>query len=99
MVPSSTACMGQEVSASGAAGLAVLVLCTCLGPERKRSHSNKTSGAETMTGGRGCRRSRWARYCRHVADEPFQGVEQVRAAEVIGALCLATDLGMGFPFE
>lgn len=25
--------------------------------------------------------------------------EQVRAAEVIGALCLATDLGMGFPFE
>jgi hypothetical protein len=34
-----------------------------------------------------------------VADEPSQGVEQVRAAEVIGALCLATDLGMGFPFE
>ena len=25
--------------------------------------------------------------------------EPVRAAEVIGALCLATDLGMGFPFE
>ncbi|HEY3428368.1 MAG TPA: HD domain-containing phosphohydrolase [Acidimicrobiia bacterium] len=25
--------------------------------------------------------------------------EQVRAAEVIGACCLATDLGMGFPFE
>jgi HD-GYP domain-containing protein (c-di-GMP phosphodiesterase class II) len=25
--------------------------------------------------------------------------EQARAAEVIGALCLATDLGMGFPFE
>jgi HD-GYP domain-containing protein (c-di-GMP phosphodiesterase class II) len=34
-----------------------------------------------------------------VADEPSQGVEQVRTAEVIGALCLATDLGMGFPFE
>ncbi|HEX2232817.1 MAG TPA: HD domain-containing phosphohydrolase [Thermoleophilaceae bacterium] len=34
-----------------------------------------------------------------MADEPSQGVEQVRAAEVIGALCLATDLGMGFPFE
>jgi hypothetical protein len=34
-----------------------------------------------------------------VADEPSQGAEQVRAAEVIGALCLATDLGMGFPFE
>jgi TPR repeat protein len=27
------------------------------------------------------------------------GAEQVRAAEVIAALCLATDLGMGFPFE
>src|SRR5215204_7719100 len=38
-------------------------------------------------------------YCRGVADEPSQGAEQVRAAEVIGALCLATDLGMGFPFE
>ena len=25
--------------------------------------------------------------------------EQVRAAEIIGTLCLATDLGMGFPFE
>src|SRR5829696_4707794 len=38
-------------------------------------------------------------YCRGVADEPSQCAEQVRAAEVIGALCLATDLGMGFPFE
>src|SRR5919108_6155564 len=38
-------------------------------------------------------------YCRGVAHEPFQGAEQVRAAEVIGAVCLATDLGMGFPFE
>jgi HD-GYP domain-containing protein (c-di-GMP phosphodiesterase class II) len=26
-------------------------------------------------------------------------LEQVRTAEVIGSLCLATDLGMGFPFE
>jgi hypothetical protein len=34
-----------------------------------------------------------------MADEPSQGLEHVRAAEVIGALCLATDLGMGFPFE
>ena len=34
-----------------------------------------------------------------MAHEPFKGAEQVRAAEVIGALCLATDLGMGFPFE
>jgi HD-GYP domain-containing protein (c-di-GMP phosphodiesterase class II) len=34
-----------------------------------------------------------------VADEPSHVAEQVRAAEVIGALCLATDLGMGFPFE
>ena len=28
-----------------------------------------------------------------------QGREQVRGAELVGALCLATDLGMGFPFE
>ena len=34
-----------------------------------------------------------------MAQERSQGAEQVRAAEVIGALCLATDLGMGFPFE
>jgi HD-GYP domain-containing protein (c-di-GMP phosphodiesterase class II) len=31
------------------------------------------------------------------AEAPRTG--RVRAAEVIGALCLATDLGMGFPFE
>jgi hypothetical protein len=34
-----------------------------------------------------------------MADGPSRGAEHVRAAEVIGALCLATDLGMGFPFE
>lgn len=28
-----------------------------------------------------------------------EAVERVRTAEVVGALCLATDLGMGFPFE
>src|SRR5688572_33375276 len=38
-------------------------------------------------------------YCRGVAHEPSQSGEQVRAAEVIGDLCLATDLGMGFPLE
>ena len=26
-------------------------------------------------------------------------IERVRTAEVIAALCLATDLGMAFPFE
>ena len=30
---------------------------------------------------------------------PAQGSEQVRTAELIAALCLATDLGMAFPFE
>ena len=25
--------------------------------------------------------------------------ERVRSAELVAALCLATDLGMGFPFE
>jgi HD-GYP domain-containing protein (c-di-GMP phosphodiesterase class II) len=34
-----------------------------------------------------------------VAGLEAKGGEQVRTAEVIGALCLATDLGMGFPFE
>ena len=28
-----------------------------------------------------------------------ENVEKVRAADVIGAACLATDMGMGFPFE
>src|SRR5687768_8883077 len=32
-------------------------------------------------------------------DEPTLGAELVRSAEVVGALSLATDLGMGFPFE
>ena len=31
--------------------------------------------------------------------EASQGGEQVRSAELVAALCLATDLGMGFPFE
>jgi HD-GYP domain-containing protein (c-di-GMP phosphodiesterase class II) len=32
-------------------------------------------------------------------DSQAQGSEPVRTAELIAALCLATDLGMGFPFE
>lgn len=32
-------------------------------------------------------------------DQPSQRVEKVRAAELAAALSLATDLGMGFPFE
>jgi hypothetical protein len=32
-------------------------------------------------------------------EEAPTGNEEVRAAEVIAACCLATDLGMGFPFE
>ena len=28
-----------------------------------------------------------------------EATERVRTAEIIAALCLATDLGMGFPFE
>jgi HD-GYP domain-containing protein (c-di-GMP phosphodiesterase class II) len=34
-----------------------------------------------------------------VAESPVPDTERVRAAEVIAAACLATDLGMGFPFE
>jgi HD-GYP domain-containing protein (c-di-GMP phosphodiesterase class II) len=38
-------------------------------------------------------------YCRDVTEGAAPGGERVRAAEVIAALCLATDLGMGFPLE
>ncbi len=34
-----------------------------------------------------------------MAEPPVPDTEQVRTAEVIAAACLATDLGMGFPFE
>jgi HD-GYP domain-containing protein (c-di-GMP phosphodiesterase class II) len=34
-----------------------------------------------------------------VVDEGQQRPERIRAAEIAAALCLATDLGMGFPFE
>jgi hypothetical protein len=34
-----------------------------------------------------------------VSDEPSAARERVRTAEVVAALCLATDLAMGFPFE
>jgi HD-GYP domain-containing protein (c-di-GMP phosphodiesterase class II) len=34
-----------------------------------------------------------------VPDEQSTGQQQVRTAEVVAALCLATDLAMGFPFE
>lgn len=34
-----------------------------------------------------------------MADSPVSDTERVRTAEVIAAACLATDLGMGFPFE
>ncbi|MGZ8647157.1 MAG: HD domain-containing phosphohydrolase [Solirubrobacteraceae bacterium] len=34
-----------------------------------------------------------------MSGEAAQDREQVRSAELVAALCLATDLGMGFPFE
>ncbi len=34
-----------------------------------------------------------------MSGEASQGGGQVRSAELVAALCLATDLGMGFPFE
>jgi len=40
-----------------------------------------------------------SRYCRRVGDAASLGREQISAAEVIAALSLATDLGMGVPFE
>ena len=38
-------------------------------------------------------------YVHRVRGEEPRQVERVRAAEIIAALCLATDLGMGLPFE
>src|SRR5918992_1693837 len=38
-------------------------------------------------------------FFRRVTDKTSTSSEPVRAAEVIAAACLATDLGMGFPFE
>ena len=34
-----------------------------------------------------------------MVDVASAGAERIRAAEIVGALCLATDLGMGLPFE
>ena len=34
-----------------------------------------------------------------MTNEASAGPERVRTAEVVAALCLATDLAMGFPFE
>jgi len=34
-----------------------------------------------------------------VAQTGSDATDSVRTAELVGALCLATDLGMGFPFE
>jgi hypothetical protein len=44
-------------------------------------------------------RSRELGYRRDVPDEPSTGQERVHTAELVAALCLATDLAMGFPFE
>src|SRR5919106_3416959 len=46
-----------------------------------------------------CPRAGWPSSLGWVNEEASARDEQVRAAEVIAACCLATDLGMGFPFE
>ena len=38
-------------------------------------------------------------YVDEVAGQPSAGADAVRTAEVVATLCLATDLGMGFPVE
>jgi len=45
------------------------------------------------------RRCRGLGYRGRVTNEPSAGPERVRTAELVAALCLATDLAMGFPFE
>src|ERR671918_1237995 len=67
-----------------------------LSTRKQRSHQRRLAGGFTVRLGPVVPSRigyRWA-----VSAEAPRG-ERVRAAEVIGALCLATDLGMGFPFE
>jgi len=40
-----------------------------------------------------------AEYRRHVPERTPGGLDRVRTAELIGALSLATDLGIGVPLE
>ena len=40
-----------------------------------------------------------AEYRRHMSDRTPGGLDRVRTAELIGALSLATDLGIGVPLE
>ena len=58
------------------------------------------AGTMARTGELTLRRlSRRLRYRRGVPGDTSPGPDQVRAAELIAALCLATDLGTGLPFE
>jgi HD-GYP domain-containing protein (c-di-GMP phosphodiesterase class II) len=58
----------------------------------------RRSRTATTLGGRHAR-DRSLRYCRRVADDPSLDAGSVRVAEVIAALSLATDLGIGVPLE
>ena len=53
-------------------------------------------GSSPQIAGQASRRA--ARNSSGMTGEP-EGSDQVRTAELIAALCLATDLGMAFPFE
>src|SRR6266536_2528708 len=62
------------------------------------------SGFDTGSSPRGLRPAAtatwpWSEYRRFVPGESSSVRDSVRTAEVIAALCLATDLGMGLPFE
>ena len=63
-----------------------------LGFTRSRFHSARRRVA---TAGNDKR----AKSCRGLSAEASEGGEQVPGAELVAALCLATDLGVGFPFE
>jgi HD-GYP domain-containing protein (c-di-GMP phosphodiesterase class II) len=45
------------------------------------------------------RGANWRHMLMAMSDAQSSGEERIRAAEVIASLCLATDLGMGLPFE
>lgn len=62
-----------------------------------RSRSNPEGGSRVVQSWR--RAAARIAYYEGVTEQPAPDTERVRAAEVIAALCLATDVRMGFPFE
>jgi HD-GYP domain-containing protein (c-di-GMP phosphodiesterase class II) len=63
------------------------------------AHRERIRSAQSMTLALALRALDRAQYRRRMLDRSAPGEERVRAAEIIAALCLATDLATGLPFE